>query len=272
MRIVTKDDEQAETIMQVVKEIGGEYIQVLYSECPCGVSGIVTLTTAAEKHGVCIAQSIEVKPSDNYNEYYEFIRKKPHAKIIIVYLNLQILVNFMKGLDKEISRGEFHLICAKSWGKNTNLLELDIAKGSLTVALEMDASDNLTSYIENKEPNRDENNPWLDEYIQTRQDCFFDWSYDKTFSRKCMDDDYMPIRNNDKDIIDGWSPFATIAMWSLLMGSAEFYAKTCGESTTLCPDYMDNPSGLVNEMKKLTLNSHGSENIRVSFVKAHVNH
>ena len=266
MRIVTKDDEQAEAMMQIVKALHGEYIQVLHSYCPCGVSGIHTLTAAARKHGVCIAQDIEVKLNENYFEYYDLIRRKPHAKLVIVYLNSQILTNFMRDLNKNMQKGEFQFIGATSWGTNTDLLQFSIAKGAVSVSLTMDAIDNLTSFIQNKVPNKDEFNPWLEQYIQTKQGCHFDWSYDKTFSRQCTADNLPPAEKHGQFKTDAWCTFASTSVLSLLMGSAEFYAKSCGTSAKLCEDFIDNPSGLVEELKKISMDIYGTGNIKVNVI------
>ena len=48
-------------------------------------------------------------------------------------------------------------------------------------------------------------------------------------------------------------------------GSAMFYRKSCGtgSETKLCADYINNPNGLVQEMKKVQMDIHGSGPIPV---------
>lgn len=65
-------------------------------------------------------------------------------------------------------------------------------------------------------PDYNTSNPWLEQYIQVRQDCYFDWSYDKTFSRKCTDD-ILPVNQLDFQS-DPWCIFAFNTMLSLLKG------------------------------------------------------
>ena len=263
MRIVTPDNVQAEAILEVVKSLRGEYIQVVYNEGAYGIGGRDSVISSARSRRICIAQSIEVKESDRYYKYYELIRRKPHAKIVIIFLNSHVLENFIRDLNGQMAKGEFQFIGSEAWGKHSDMLKYGITKGALTVTLEMDAIRGLTSYIQNKLPNKYQSNPWLEQYIQNKQDCYYHWSYDKTFARECTDD-ILPPAEKGQFQTDSWCVFATTSIVALLMGSAEFFAKSCGNAAKLCQNFVDNPSDLVEEMKKISMDILGTGDIQVS--------
>ena len=110
MRIVTSDNVQAEAMMEVVRTFQGEYIQVVHNKGAYGAGGKDSVTTSAKKRGICIAQYIEVKESDRYFEYYELMRRKPHAKIVIIFLNSHVLGGFIRDLNEQMTKGEFQFI------------------------------------------------------------------------------------------------------------------------------------------------------------------
>ena len=66
MRIVSPDSVQADAMMEVIKAVKGEYVQVIYNECSCGSARKNSILDMARKHGICVAQYIEVKQRDSY--------------------------------------------------------------------------------------------------------------------------------------------------------------------------------------------------------------
>lgn len=262
MRIVTPDNVQAEAMMEVVKSLKGEYIQVVHNEGSYGIGGRDSVTSSAKSRGICIAQYIEVKESDRYYEYYDLIRREPHAKIVIIFLNSHVLAGFMRDLNEQMTELEFQFIGSEAWGKNVEYLQYPITKGALTVTLEMDGIRGLTTFIQEKVPEKDTSDIWLEQYIQNRQNCYFEWSYDKVLSRQCTDD-ILPPAEKANFHTDSWCNFAATALLSLLMGSADLFAKSCGNSAKLCQEFMNNPSDLVEEMKKISMDLYGTGAIQI---------
>ena len=183
MRIVSSDGVQAEAMMEVVKAIKGEYVQIVYNECSCGTARKNSIAEMARKRGICVAQYINVKEQDTYFEFYELLRRKPHAKLVIIFLNPHILTNFMRDLNEQMTTGEFQFLGSEAWGGNYDLLQYGIVKGALSVTMQLEEVRGLRTYIQQKIPNKHQYNPWLEEYLQKRQNCYFDWSYDKMFPR-----------------------------------------------------------------------------------------
>lgn len=264
LRLVAQDSVQADAMMEVIKAIQGEYVQVVYNECSCGSARRTSIELMARKHGICVAQFIEVKLTDSYFRYYEILRKKPHAKLVIIFLSSSILTNFMENLNDQMNNGEFQFLGSESWGGNNDLLKYDIVKGSLCVTMQLEEIKGLRSYIQEKVPNREQYDPWLEQYIQKRQNCYFSWSYDKTCSRECTDEILPPAEKNEFQS-DFWNAFATNSLLALLMGSSEFYHIMCRSNhENLCPEFVSKPSGLYEEVKKISLDISGTGPIKVS--------
>ena len=266
LRIVTPDNVQAEAMMEIVKALQGEYIQIVYNEGAYGIGGRDSVIASAKARGICIAQITKVRESSRYYEYYERLRKKPHAKIVIVFLNSNIVRNFMRDMNdnEKNTAGEFQFIGSASWGQNSDNLLYDVTNGALTLSMDMEPIIGLMTYIQNQLHNINQSEPLLEQYIQHRQNCYYNWSYDKSFSKVCTSKDIIPAAEKSYFQTDHWCVFATTAMLSLLMGSAEMFSKVCGNTEKLCQAFVENPYDLVEEMKNISMDINGTGETKVS--------
>lgn len=57
--------------------------------------------------------------------------------------------------------------------------------------------------------------------------------------------------------MDSTCGFATYSLFALLKGSAEFYRQSCGNSAVLCDAFVNNPVGLYEEMKEVSMDLSG---------------
>lgn len=119
----------------------------MYSEGAYGEGGRDVVQSEAAKANICIAQVVMVTESDRYYEYYEHMRKKTHAKIVIIFLRSHVVGPFMRDINLDMERGEFQFIGSEAWGKNGEILDYDISKGAIIVTVEMDTNIDLEEYL-----------------------------------------------------------------------------------------------------------------------------
>ena len=242
--------------------LGGKYIQVIYSKDIYGNGGVDALRTSARIHKVCIAQYIEVEASDNYRKYYDLLLGKAFARIIVTFLSHSIWFSFANDLSKQLKRGEFQFIGSDSWRNDIHPLDNDKWKGSFSFTWGVREPPDLKSYIKQKLNSKTQTDSLLTEYIQKRQDCFFDWSFDKTFTKPCSSS--TPLLSDSHFQIPSVLVTVAESVFTLLVGSAEFFKKTCDRSDVLCLNYIDNPSGLVDCIKNVSLDIDGMGKRKVS--------
>ena len=75
------------------------------------------------------------------------MRRKPHAKIVIIFLRSHVVGPFMKDMDELMAPGEFQFIGSEAWATNKEMLLYDINKGSLTMTLQIEKNNDLDEYI-----------------------------------------------------------------------------------------------------------------------------
>ncbi len=120
MRVVTADTTQAEAMMLLVKELNGEYIQVIHTQGAYGEAGKDQVVYQAKLMGICIANTIMVPESsiDDYYGYYEQLRKYPFAKLVIVFVQSWIARPFLSDLGEQMVKGDFQFIGSQSWANS----------------------------------------------------------------------------------------------------------------------------------------------------------
>ena len=269
LRVVPSDTIQVQAILHILRNLSVEYmyVQVLYAEKDYGEAALESLNMEAPKYNICIAQSLKIQQNDNYFKYYDEIVKYPNAKMIILFLHHQILVGLMRDLTDKMRVGAYHFIASDGWGRHKDLLDNKLAFGAITIALEMKDIDGLIPYIQNQTIAAYHHDFWREEYLQDHQDCYYDWSFDKTYTSRCPNHTMPPSIDFPRD---GWGNFATLSVLALLKGSAEFYSHHCTNSEVgLCEDFTQDlltKDGLVETIKHISMDITGQGETRVSLL------
>ena len=227
---------------------------MLYAEKDYGEAALEILKDEAPKHDICIKQSIKVEKDANYIQYYDLIEKEPHAKVVILFLHHQFLEPLMKELNQKMKVGAYHFIASDGWGRHKDLLDNNIAFGTITVAIEMREVDGLVPFIQSQEISADHQDIWREQYLQDHQKCYYSWSYDKTYTKPCPDPTGTPNIDFPRD---DWANFATLSVLALLKGSAEFYGDHCPSATGLCEDFVRKVDSLVGKIKNVAIDTTG---------------
>lgn len=258
VRVSTPLDQTAETMVQIAKQLNAFYIQIIYSSGFYGEGGKDSILTNAKKLGICVANEIEVPEKSNYITVLDTLRTKPSAKVVLTFLRSHVGPYVMEVLaDNMESGGEFYFIGSETLGTREQYL-IPRLKGTISVAQNMPQSPSYVQFLKTKKPSPLDDNTWLLEVIQSRQGCFYPWSFNKssTLSRECGSADSL---SNDENLVDLWAPYSLNAAFALLKGSASALRDICKTTKMLCSGYSDTEKVLqhIKEVK-LDLNQNGS--------------
>ncbi|KAL3891451.1 hypothetical protein ACJMK2_003713 [Sinanodonta woodiana] len=262
MRVTTSDDKQASVIIDIIKELNSEYVQLVYSDEAYGQGGRDALLKVSKEKRVCIVEpliSVRDSTEENFSGFYEKLRKNPDAKIVVVFVRSHLAVILMKTLTLQMKTGEFIFIGSATWGTNADILKQDNANkliGSLTITMEMPAKQDLLAKIATLFPSENGSNPWMEEYLQSKLGCYFSWSFKKNGKTVCTPEQTRSLNS------DGWLNFSAIAAESLLLGAGHFFKSKCSPpGKILCDEYINDPRGLVEKIKNVSLDSQGTGNV-----------
>ncbi|WAR17263.1 GRM3-like protein [Mya arenaria] len=259
MRTVTPDDAQAKAMIDLLNDLGADYIQVIYSAGAYGEGGRDKVKEEALEADICVSQTIEVT-EQNYHLVYDQLLNTASATTVIVFVRSHMVQPLMVELQKRVKTGEFMFIGSEAWSRNTQVLEEDdkqILLGSFTLVLEISPDSLLVDHTKSLDPQPLDENPWVTLYLQEKLGCYFNTSFRKTYANECAMTN--PL-NKPNFVLDTWSTSAFVATRAMLMGAHQHHINTCGtESTTLCPQFsspreIDN---LVEQIRSVELDLEG---------------
>ncbi|XP_052237846.1 uncharacterized protein LOC127849167 [Dreissena polymorpha] len=254
MRTVTPTDPQALAMIQVIKKLKADYIQMVYSTDAYGIGGLNKIKALAFENSVCLIQALPVtEVSENpFSEIVRKLRRYPTAKLVIVFLGTSIIEPFLADLQFQgLKKGEFVFIGPHTWAKNQNIVNMkgeQIIFGAITMALEIAQISTLVEAIKTITPQPFYQNPWATMYLQNNFNCYFGFSFDKTQPGQCPND--KPL-NVDTLALDYQPILAYIATKALIQGATAHHKAECGAAVKrLCQSFLDNPEGLVKHIQE----------------------
>jgi len=187
LRIPSPDDDQARTIMEIVKRIhtNRTQIQIMYSESSYGEGGRNLIRTLVEsERDICIINEIAVSVAVSHQSVIDSLRKYPDAKIVIAFLGSFDVDYIIEGLAT-IERNEFLFIASEGWGLRQRMSEYPNLTGSISVTARLWVTDSFEKYIAALSPETDLNNPWIRDYMEKQFKCYYQWSFDKSSNKSC---------------------------------------------------------------------------------------
>ncbi|KAL4224386.1 hypothetical protein ACF0H5_017838 [Mactra antiquata] len=255
MRVVTPVTPQSKAIIEVVKHINSDYIQIVHSDTEYGNNGKDSIVDAAIDNSICVIQKIPVHENFNEFEIYDKLRRFPHARVVVVILQSYKILRLVKAILSQMDRGEFTFIGSQTWHHTKNLLDADsrqLLLGSYSLAFEIKQDERLLQRVRSLTPQPFSSDPWVTSFLQARGNCHYQDSFDKRSSVQCSNDS----TNYQLDYLD---TYVVLATTGLLTGANSFLHKTClFNDFKMCPPLTENVNGLMEEVRKVKLDVDGS--------------
>jgi hypothetical protein len=251
MRVVTPDDKQAKAMTEIMIRLGVQYAQIVYSTGSYGEDGKNKVRTAAQEKSICIAQDFAIDEDENVYAIYEKLKRNPHAKVVILFLDPLVLLKLASAITGQMKQGEFLFIGSETWARMSDVLVADVKKvmlGSFTLSFEMYQDPELRQYIRNNTNSEPfDRNPWSSLFIEERNKCFHDTSFDKTKPRKCSAS--TDFRTDPNYVLDTYDTASFIATKSLLIGANAHFQNKCGKNNrVLCSEFVNDAYGKYERM------------------------
>ena len=185
LRIPSADDKLVNTMINIVKTLQGNYIQILYSESKYGGERRALIKDKLSTETICIANEIRVSTMSDVATIIDELRKEPDAKMVLVLLSSSEVDIILQPLNQGINNDEFMFIASEGWG------ELDMSTyqnlvGTVVITTKPIKDTGLRTHLFKLNPDDEDANPWLRGYVERVFDCYYKWSYNKTAPRPCM--------------------------------------------------------------------------------------
>ncbi|XP_071333620.1 glutamate receptor, metabotropic 6a [Trachinotus anak] len=169
-RVVPPDSYQAQTMLDIVKALGWNYVSTLASEGNYGESGVdAFMQISREAGGVCIAQSVKIPREPTAGEFDKIIRRlmeTSNARGVIIFANEDDIKCVLEAAKRANLTGHFLFVGSDSWGaKSSPITELeDVAEGAVTILPKRASIDGFDQYFVSRSLENNRRNIWFAEF------------------------------------------------------------------------------------------------------------
>ncbi|CAJ1085690.1 glutamate receptor%2C metabotropic 6a [Xyrichtys novacula] len=170
LRVVPPDSYQAQTMLDIVKALGWNYVSTLASEGNYGESGVEAfMQISREAGGVCIAQSVKIPREPTAGEFDKIIKRlmeTSNARGVIIFANEDDIKRVLEAAKRANLTGHFLFVGSDSWGaKSSPITELeDVAEGAVTVLPKRASIDGFDQYFTSRSLENNRRNIWFNEF------------------------------------------------------------------------------------------------------------
>ncbi|XP_034021510.1 metabotropic glutamate receptor 6-like [Thalassophryne amazonica] len=187
-RVVPPDSYQAQTMLDIVKALGWNYVSTLASEGNYGESGVdafiqisreagstalsrvnVSFFLSSVSGGVCIAQSVKIprEPTDGeFDKIVKRLMETSNARGVIIFANEDDIRQVLEAAKRANLTGHFLFVGSDSWGaKSSPVTELeDVAEGAVTILPKRASIDGFDQYFMSRSLENNRRNIWFAEF------------------------------------------------------------------------------------------------------------
>lgn len=199
LRTVPSDLDQASAMVEIIKEMGWQYVSLAYVNTNYGSKGKETFLRLAKDAGICVADPLVVIPETGPLDTIGRQLTLNGAKVIVYFGTGHQIVDLMEIMNKQNYK-DFVFLSSEDWD-NPQILDRagNDVKGSIIISVGTSTSVDSTfvDYLREKRISTSKENPWFVNLWQLMFECdppnWFDNKYsqicnpDQTFSKTEID-------------------------------------------------------------------------------------
>ncbi|KAG8003073.1 Metabotropic glutamate receptor 6 [Nibea albiflora] len=245
-RVVPPDSYQAQTMLDIVKALGWNYVSTLASEGNYGESGVEAfMQISREAGGVCIAQSVKIPREPTAGEFDKIIKR------------LMETSNARGAAKRANLTGHFLFVGSDSWGaKSSPIAELeDVAEGAVTILQKRASIDGFDQYFMSRSLENNRRNIWFNEFWEDDFRCKLTRSGVKLDpdKKKCTGEERIGRDSSYKQ--EGKVQFVIDAVYAVAYALHSMHQDLCSGSSGVCSN-MDPVEGrsLLNYIRAVNFN------------------
>ncbi|KAL4646288.1 metabotropic glutamate receptor 6-like [Arapaima gigas] len=169
-RVVPPDSYQAQTMVDIVKAMGWNYVSTLASEGNYGESGVdAFIQISREAGGLCIAQSLKIPREPKPGEFDKIIKRlmeTSNARGVIIFANEDDIKRVLEAAKKANLTGHFLFVGSDSWGAKSSPIvdQEDVAEGAVTILPKRASIEGFDQYFTTRSLENNRRNIWFAEF------------------------------------------------------------------------------------------------------------
>ena len=195
LRTVPPDNVQAEVVAEILRELGWDYVSVVYADNSYGRSAVSTLLSTAENSSplICVGKIVALAPDSTLQDskaVIDELNKQIGAKVVVVFVTPRHVTQLLQATTEKGLNHRFVWIGSDTWADNyllTNKYE-ETASGAITIQIQSAFSQRFRNFMKSitLQDRKGVPNDWFEELYQTIHQCrILDSVIRKTYTRIC---------------------------------------------------------------------------------------
>lgn len=257
LRLTPSDNLQISAIIDICVKMSWRYVSLIYANNTYGRSAQRELISRAKHSKICVTQSLLYKNGEDPKIVLEGLKRRPDAKIVIVFLNSARLENFMMSITENMEEGEFFFLGSESWGSSLRLDRIgEKIAGSLSLGIDMLPDPAFEEYLRHKKLDMSSSNEWNLAAMESQ--CYIPSSLNKQSSKACPAN----ITLTDLGKQHSWATAVIQSVYAAAVGLNMSIARICN-SVEVCPKLFQKIPDIIEIFKQVKLHNSNGEYRRV---------
>ncbi|KAH0628910.1 hypothetical protein JD844_010545 [Phrynosoma platyrhinos] len=171
-RVVPPDSYQAQTMVDIVKALGWNYVSTLASEGNYGESGVDAFVQISREAAQSIKIPREPKPGE-FDKLIKRLMETPNARGIIIFANEDDIKRVLEAARLANLTGQFLWVGSDSWGAKISpiLKQEEVAEGAVTILPKRASIEGFDQYFTTRSLENNRRNLWFAEYWEEDFKC-----------------------------------------------------------------------------------------------------
>ncbi|XP_055997912.1 uncharacterized protein LOC125647262 [Ostrea edulis] len=244
-------------MLQIVRALGSNNIQVLYTDGKYGESAVKLILNLAPKFNICVSQTLRIYEQDSksIDSIISNLRRYPAVRYVLAYISSPLMPRVAEVINDNMrDRLEFRFIGENGFNHREYMLKYPKLRGSLIVAeQQIPQSDEYKTFLRNRDPSQDMPES-LVYFMQENLNCYYDFSFRKQFPQKC----HHGLLHKFPEHLDPWTPYLIKSTTALVKGAYSAIQSMCKEGT-ICAEYREHPERVIEFVRNVTLDIDGDD-------------
>ena len=187
LRTSAPDNGQADTMVKIVKYLGYNLVQILYSQSTYGEGGrdLIIEAIKRDNNKICVAQTVGVSRQTNTVDIIDRINTHTEAKVILMFVRSFDVGYILPVLNNAFRNNEYLFIASEGWGTRNFINNYTNLKGAVTLTSETPVNKKFQDHMKSLKPDGSAPDPWLRPYMEYTFGCYYEWSYNKSSGIQC---------------------------------------------------------------------------------------
>ena len=222
IRLPPSNNLQIAAMIDICVKMKWFYISMIYANNVYGLSAQRELLSKAKHYNICVTLTLPFKKGDLAESFVAELKRRPDAKVVIVFINSEDLEPFMMSFTRGMEEQDFTFLASEAWGRFLRIDEFgEKIVGSLSLEIDIPSDPVFEDYLKQKQLSMFQDDEWRQAAMESQ--CYIPSSLNKLSNKQCRAN----ITLKDIRSKNQWSPLVIQSVYAAAVGLNMSISEIC---------------------------------------------